>query len=112
MVPGHPQLSSVDAQPLPVLPQPRVVHVQLVVLWLHLRHRENVGYLLKHLKVSHRSHIVRGSVGTSEMLKDPKGTTHLLPFVHTEDSVGVVAVLADAVQLDRVAPRLAQVLTC
>lgn len=46
------------------------------------------------------------------MLKDPKGTTHLLPLVHTEDPVGVVAVLANAVQLDGVTPGLAQVLTC
>lgn len=51
-------------------------------------------------------------MGTSVMLKDPKGITHLLPFIDTEDSVGVIPVLADAVQLDRVPPRLAQVLTC
>lgn len=39
-------------------------------------------------------------------------STHLLPLVDAEDAVGVVAVLADAVQLDGVAPALAQVLVC
>lgn len=37
---------------------------------------------------------------------------HLSPFVHAEDPVRVVSVLADAVQLDGVAPPFGQVLLC
>lgn len=39
-------------------------------------------------------------------------TTHLLPFVDTEDPVGVVPILPNPMQLDGVLPPLVQVLIC
>lgn len=40
------------------------------------------------------------------------GKAHLFPFVHTENPVRVVSVLADAVQFNGVAPLFGQVLLC
>lgn len=75
-----------------VLPQPRVVFVQHVVVRCHLSNQTP-------LKSGGWMRLVR-------CWRRP----HLSPLSHTEDPVGVVAVLPDAVQLDGVTPGFSHIL--